>query len=122
MSLKLKAKSRKILFMGITFKENVDDIRNSKVFDMIDKLSNVSKVTHIYDPLLKERKFVEINNKKFKILKKPKKDYYDVIIISVAHSFFKNMGKNNIKKFGNKGSIIFDIKKIFKKDEKYFYL
>ena len=65
MSLKLKAKrnEKKILFIGITFKENVDDIRNSKVLDMIDKLSNVSKVTHIYDPLLNERKFVEINNK-----------------------------------------------------------
>ena len=59
---------------------------------------------------------------KFKILQNPKLGYYDIIIISVAHDCFKNMGKNKIKMFGNKDSVIFDIKKIFKKDKRYLYV
>ena len=123
LDLKFSSKKRKkILFMGVTFKENVDDLRNSKVFDIIDKLSQISEVTHIYDPLLINKKNIEINNMKFKILQNPKLGYYDIIIISVAHDCFKNMGKNKIKMFGNKDSVIFDIKKIFKKDKRYLYV
>ena len=103
--------SSKILIMGLTFKENCNDIRNSKVFKIINNFKSKKIYYDIYDPnvdkiMIKK----DITNK---IINYPKLNYYDVIIITVAHKHFINLGFNKILKFAKKRNIIFDIKNIF---------
>ena len=103
--------SSKFLIMGLTFKENCNDIRNSKVFKILDKFKSKRINFEVYDPyvdkvLIKK----DIANK---IIEYPKSNYYDVIIITVAHSHFKNLGFHKIRNFANKKNIIFDVKNIF---------
>jgi len=103
-----KKKKIKILLMGATYKANCNDLRNSKSFDLRSELLKKKCKVDIYDPNIE---LVSYNRVKF--TKKPNKNYYDGIIISVDHSFFKNMGHKKISSFGRKDCKIFDIKKIF---------
>ena len=86
--------NKEVLILGYTFKENCSDYRNSKVEDIVKLLiKNKVKVT-IYDPniIIKTIK----NNQKKYFTQKPKKNFYNAILLTVKHDQFKKMG---IKKF-----------------------
>ena len=96
--------NQKVLIMGLTFKENCPDTRNSKVMDIINLLNKKNCSIDIYDPW--------VRNKNNQITKIPS-NKYDIIIIAVAHDEFKKIGEKNIMAFGKKNSIIFFVKNIF---------
>lgn len=98
----------KILIIGLTFKENCSDIRNSKSIELIKLLQKKNFKVFSYDPVA----FISDNNLK-KILgyqKNLKKNYYDVILISVPHKTIINKGSKFIKKAGKKNFVFFDLK------------
>ena len=101
----------KVLFLGVTFKENCPDSRNSKSIEIINKLEqNGIKVT-IVDPLVNLKDF----KKEFKkdILDSFDKDHeYDAYILAVSHDKFLDNNFINWKEFSDKNKIIFDIKGI----------
>ena len=102
----LKKKKLKILLMGITFKEDCNDTRNSMAFKL-SLLLKKSFDVDIYDP-------VAVSNIiKLKLIKKPKKKSYDIIILAVAHKCFKKIGKKKIQLYLKKNGLIFDLKNIF---------
>ena len=104
-------KKLKILILGVTFKENCKDIRNSKVFDIANLLIKKKHLVHMSDPFVKT---VSINYmKNFISMKSINKNFYDGIIVAVGHNIFKKMGINSIKKFGVTNSIFYDLKNIF---------
>ena len=105
---KINIKKAKILIMGATFKENVPDTRNSKVIDVINYFKKRSNKVHVFDYLVKEN--TQLNNV---LIQKIKKNYYDTIILAVAHKRFKELGIKKIKSFGKKKSILVDIKNVF---------
>ncbi len=110
---KSKRYSKKILILGLTFKENIDDVRNSKVINIIRLLNKNFGYIDVYDP------YVKIFNKKnikFNLVNYPKKNYYDIILLTVAHNEFINLGIRNIIKFKKNKGTIFDIKNTFKKN------
>ena len=107
---KINIKKSKILIFGLTFKENVADTRNSKVFDLIRYLKkNVAQVC-VYDPLVKQKKFpISFKLKNFL-------DYevrYDGLILAVPHKKFLNLSKRQILKICKPNSVIFDLKDVF---------
>lgn len=112
---KIKILNSKILVMGLTFKENVPDVRNSRVIDLVNLFKSYGSKVDVYDPLIEKN----IIKKKFKIdlTNKPFKNYYDIIILAVPHKKFKSMKANHIKNLGKKKCIIFDIKNQLSKDE-----
>jgi len=111
--LKSNMKSKTVLLLGYTFKENCSDIRNTKVEDIYKYFKNKKFITKIYDPLAKKND-LEKNNKILKdFITKPRLKYYSIIIICVNHNYFKKIGFKNIKLFSKKDSIIFDIKNTF---------
>ena len=114
-SLKFKNYQRiKILFAGITFKENCSDIRNSQSIELLKKIKNKYQYVDVYDPLLKNKKIHEGYN--LKLIEKPKKNFYNVVILSVPHKKIIIKNKNYmINKYCNKNSIIFDFKNYLKK-------
>ena len=109
-SKKIKNKS-KILFMGASFKSDIPDYRNSKSLTLY-KLLNKKYAVDIYDPLIDVDKFFK--DEKIKMINKIKKNYYDVIIISVQHIKIKKMGLKKILGFGKKNLLFFDIFDLFK--------
>ena len=104
-----KIKSPKILILGATFKENISDIRNSKILEIGSVLKKRGCKVYFYDPHVKK---LPIN---FQLIKRIKNNYYDGIIIGVKHKKFKDIGIKKIKKFakGN-NNLIFDLQNLFK--------
>ncbi|MDA9152195.1 nucleotide sugar dehydrogenase [bacterium] len=111
----IDVKSAKILIMGLTFKENCSDIRNSGVSGVIKTLQNLKYNMDLYDPLVDGKEIKKLYN--IYPLQNLKQNMYDGIIVVVAHNYFKKMGLKVIKKLCKKNHIIYDLKYLFKKDE-----
>ena len=108
-----KKNKKKCLILGLSFKENCPDIRNSKVFDIIYALKKLKFKVHGYDPIV-DSKEVKETYKFDKLSKINKKEKYDLIILAVKHQVFKKMEKS-IKLQLKHDGLIFDIKSLFKK-------
>ncbi len=107
---------RKILFLGATFKENCNDVRNSKVIELAENL-NKSFNLHLYDKLVSYN--ILQKNTSCKVITKLENKKYDAIIIANKHSYIKKIGIKKIeKKLKNKSGIIFDLKDMFNLYEK----
>ena len=111
----IKIRNAKILIMGLTFKENCHDIRNSGIEKVINELKKYNCKLDLFDPLADPKKV----KKKYNILPKLflKQNSYDAIIIAVAHNEFKKMGYQKISKLGKVVKIIYDIKHLFSKGQ-----
>ena len=110
----LKKKNNSLLVMGFTFKENTDDIRNTKVADLVYSLKKIKIISSvdIFDPFVNQKSvYLEYNLKIIKTIKKK----YDAIIIAVRHKKFKKMGLKKMNKYLMKNGIIFDLKYLFGK-------
>ena len=99
-------KNKKILILGFSFKENCNDIRNTKVFNIYQSLSKNFKKVEIYDPIVNIKEVKKLYN--IKLNSKIKKNYYDLVIITVKHKIFKKFSKKEIKKFLKGDKIILD--------------
>ncbi len=99
-----------ILIMGATYKENSPDTRNTKIPDIYNHLNQNGISTSIYDPVADKESFEEKYN--INITSKLKK--YDLIILAVSHSIFKDIRLEDIKK--DSTSIIFDLKNFYPKE------
>jgi len=106
----IKNTKAKILVMGITFKENVSDLRNSQALEVVNILLNKKFNLDIYDPLIDQAK-IRFKNKTISIKKiLPKKRYYDAILILTPHNKIKSISSKNILKICKKKFVLFDIK------------
>jgi UDP-N-acetyl-D-galactosamine dehydrogenase len=116
---KLKMKKVKILVMGLSFKENCPDIRNSKILDVCKLLLKNKIHIEAYDPLI-DKKAIELNF--LNIVEYPKKNAYDCVIISAKHSSFLKMKSKKVHSFCNKDGFIYDLKYMLnKKEEKNYF-
>jgi len=103
-----------ILILGLAFKENCPDLRNTRVVDIVAELTNYHANVDIYDPWVdkeeaeREYSIVPINT--------PAKKHYDAIILAVAHEEFISLGADAIREFGKADSVLYDIKSILPKD------
>jgi len=113
---KIRVFNSKILVLGLTFKENCADIRNTKVVDLIRKLESSNCNVDVFDPWVNIEEVDQCYDVKA-INSIETNDYYDAIIIAVAHKYFIELGIENIKKIGKKKSVIYDVKHIFDKNE-----
>ena len=113
---KFRKNGLKILLMGITFKEDCPDIRNSKVYDLYKNLKDRKYKVDVIDPHVSHQDVKKTYN--IKIIDKPKVNYYDGIIIAVPHKKFKKLGLRRITLFAKKKRIIFDVKNLFENNVK----
>ena len=105
----------RILIMGLTFKENCPDIRNTKVIDIYRALLDSGCAVDIHDPWVSD--FAASKAFGLRMTEKPGEDCYDGIVLAVAHGEFKDMGVEKIRRMGREGHILFDLKYIFDKSE-----
>jgi UDP-N-acetyl-D-galactosamine dehydrogenase len=105
----------KILVMGLTFKENCPDLRNSKVADVVRELAKYGANVDVYDP------WVDIDEAEHEYgirpIKKPVQGEYDAVVMAVAHNEFRKMGLKKVRALAKKKHVLFDIKYVFKTDE-----
>jgi len=114
-------KNNKILIVGLTFKEEINDIRNSKVFDLINALTKKFDID-VYDPMVKKNDIIKNNRFRF-INKLPKiKKKYIGIIFTVGHKKIKKIGIANFLDLCEVNPIIYDLKNTFPKFNSSFKL
>lgn len=101
-------KDANILIMGFTFKENCPDLRNTRVIDIVHELNEYNCITDVYDPWVDASEaMIEYG---VHIKKELAENFYDAIIVAVAHEQFINMGAVGISKLAKENSVIYDIK------------
>ena len=104
--LELISAKSKILVFGATFKENVPDTRNSKVFDLIDFLKKKKHKIYLCDPYIENE---IVNGNKIYKFDQLKKNYYDLLILAVNHEQFFEMYPKKVVSLMKKDSLVFDI-------------
>ena len=105
----------RVLILGLAFKENCPDLRNTRVVDIIDRLTEYHGKIDVYDPWVsKEEAQHEYN---IDLIDEPKDGSYDAIIIAVAHDKFREMGAQAIHAFGKPNHILFDVKYLLPKED-----
>ena len=105
----------KILILGYSFKENCNDMRNTKVYDLVLNLKTKVQEVSVYDPVIDTLKASHVNDIDF--ISSPGYKYYDGIILAVAHDNFKELGVDGIKSFCKDGGIIYDLKYLLPADK-----
>lgn len=108
---KINVAESKILIMGITFKENCPDIRNSRVVDIVSELNNYGVMVEIYDPYASIKEVKEEYN--IEMITNIKERTYDGVIVTVAHDEFKETGIDVIRSYCTESAVIYDLKAIY---------
>ena len=105
----------RILVMGLTFKENCPDLRNTRVIDVIEELKSYNVNVDVYDPWVDadeaEREYG------VRPVDKPEQGAYDAVVLAVAHDRFRDLGAGGIRASGKKNSVLYDVKHILPVDE-----
>jgi len=101
----------KILIMGLTFKENCPDLRNTRVIDIINNFIEQHANVDVYDPWVDADEASEVYG--FKPLSEPVENSYDAIVLAVSHQQFIDMGADEIRKLGKPEHVLFDVKYMF---------
>jgi len=104
----------KILILGLTFKENCPDIRNTRVTDIIDELQSYDANVDVYDPWANPREAHEEYG--IELLQEPQPGSYDAVVVAVAHQQFRDLGADSIRALGKPGAVLFDVKYLLPKD------
>ena len=108
----------KILVMGLTFKENCPDIRNTKVIDIISELKDYNANVDIYDPQVSAEDAERTYGLKLITANcSLPTNTYDAIILAVAHKEFEQMGVDSIRSFGKTEHILYDLKYLLPKGQ-----
>ncbi len=97
-----------VLIMGLTFKENCPDLRNTRVVDIVQEFRDYNAHVDVYDPWVDPRE--AMHEYGIEPIQEPKPGHYDAIILAVAHRQFREMGVERIRALGKPGAVLFDVK------------
>ncbi len=112
MTLKrIQVNGARVLMLGITFKENCPDIRNSKVVDVVKELEKYGARIDVYDPWADPAECRHEYG--LRLTRSLQKNGYDAAVVAVAHQEFRELGAAQVHKLCRKSHIIYDIKHVF---------
>lgn len=111
---RIQIEGARVLLMGLTFKENCPDLRNTRVVDIVAELQDYNCTVDVYDPWVT----VAAADHEYGItpLTLPEPGAYDSIVLAVAHHQFKTMGVEAIRTLGKQNHILYDLKYLFPAD------
>lgn len=112
---KIQVADSNILVMGLTFKENCPDIRNTKVIDVIKELDSFHANVEIYDPWADAQQVQHEYD--LELVTQPELGRYDAVVVCVAHDQIKAMGVDEIRALCKDTHVIFDVKYILDKEQ-----
>ncbi len=111
----IKVNGARILIMGLAFKENCPDVRNTKVVDIYRELLDYNCQVDIYDPWINSEE--AMHEYTVQTISELSEQKYDGIILAVAHQQFKEMGNEKIRSLGQSNHVLYDLKYIFSADQ-----
>lgn len=112
---RIHVEGAKVLVMGLTFKENCPDLRNTKVVDIVSELREYNIDVDVMDPWCSNEEAKEEYG--LELVNNPGSNQYDAVILSVAHDEFKRMGIEKIRSLGKDEHVIYDLKYVLDKDD-----
>ena len=104
----------RILVLGLAFKENCPDLRNTRVLDIVDALRGYSVLVDVHDPWVDAAEAE--HEYALKPVAVPERGAYDAVIVAVAHQQFAELGAEGIRAFGKPESILYDVKYVLPRD------
>jgi UDP-N-acetyl-D-galactosamine dehydrogenase len=104
-----------VLIMGLTFKENCPDLRNTRVVDLVEEFEDFNCNVDVYDPWVDKNE--AIHEYDIKPIDQPVEGKYDAILLAVAHDEFKELTLEQIKAFGKDNHVLYDIKYLLDANE-----
>ena len=104
-----------VLIMGLTFKENCPDLRNTRVVDLVQEFESFNCNVDVYDPWINKEE--ALHEYSIKPINEPVQGKYDAIILAVAHNEFKEMSVEQIRAYGKDNHVLYDIKYLLKVGE-----
>ena len=112
---RINVASAQVLVMGLTFKENCPDLRNSKVIDIIEALDGYGVKVDVTDPCCSANEAIAAHN--IELTAEPKEGAYDAIVIAVGHDQFRAQGPKKIRALGKPACVVYDLKYIVSKGD-----
>ena len=111
----IQVNGARVLVMGLTFKENCPDLRNTRVVDVVKELQDYNIEIDVHDPWINPAE----SKHEYGItpVAKPEQGAYDAILLAVGHNQFKAMGPQDIRGFGKPEHILYDLKYTLPKEE-----
>jgi UDP-N-acetyl-D-galactosamine dehydrogenase len=112
---RIHVKGARVLVMGMTFKENCPDLRNSKVIDVVRELGKFGAKVDVHDPWVKPAE--ARHEYGIRPVATPRKGTYDAVVMAVAHRQFRELGVREVRRFAKKHHVLYDIKHVFRRAE-----
>jgi UDP-N-acetyl-D-galactosamine dehydrogenase len=112
---RIQVDGARVLVLGLTFKEDCPDLRNTRVVDVIAELQEFGVLVDVHDPLAdpdEARREYGLD-----LIAEPQTGTYEGIVLAVAHEAYRNAGANTIRAYGRNESVFYDVKSVFAKDE-----
>lgn len=107
---RIHVQGSRVLMMGLTFKENCPDLRNTRVADIVKELHEYDVTVDVYDPWADPTEAMEEYG--ITLIDEPILGGYDAIVIAVAHKKFTDLGGEEIHKFGKASHVLYDLKHV----------
>lgn len=104
-----------VLIMGLTFKENCPDLRNTRVVDLVSEFQGYNCNVEIYDPWVNKKEAIQEYG--LSLIEQPQHGHYDAIVLALAHNEFKELGVDAIRHFGKSEHVLYDIKYVLAADK-----
>lgn len=109
----ISVKGSRVLVLGLTFKENCPDLRNTRVVDVVSELREYGAEVDVVDPWVDETEAQSVYG--LRILRNPEAGSYDGILLAVAHDGFRDAGPEQVRRYGRDVHVFFDLKSVFDK-------
>lgn len=112
---KIHVVDSRVLILGLTFKENCPDLRNTRVVDIVRELRDLHGQVDVHDPWASPREAREEYG--VELVQTPAAGAYDAIVVAVAHRQFVELGAAGIRRFGKNNHVLFDVKYLLPPEE-----
>jgi UDP-N-acetyl-D-galactosamine dehydrogenase len=114
LSKRIHVDGANVLVMGLTFKENCPDLRNTKVIDIVSELKEYNVNVDIMDPWCSSEEAEHEYG--LSLIEQAESGFYDAIVLAVGHYEFKALGAESIRAFGKVEHVLYDLKYVLDKD------
>jgi len=105
----------RVLILGITFKENCPDLRNTRVIDLVAELCDYGMRVDVHDPWVNAEDVQHEYG--IALTHKPQNEIYDGVVLAVAHDSYREAGARALRNYGRDGHVFCDLKSVFDRNE-----
>lgn len=112
---RIQVEEAKVLILGLSFKENCPDVRNTKIIDIVHELKDYHIEVDVYDPWVDAGEVYQ--EYQLDLVSEPKSHYYDAVVIAVAHQQFKTLVRQDIEKMAKDNFVLYDLKYVMPKHD-----